>query len=531
MSAKEYKFDQEAQKKILNGVNIVAKCVGSTIGPRGRVVMIRKRDGSVAITKDGISVAKSIELKDHFEDMAARLIRGSSQKSVEQTGDGTSATVVLAAQMINEGSKLISAGHSPRDITNGISFAVDKVVETLKANSKPSQDLNDIENVAIVSANGDKQIGSMLRQAFEKVGNSGLVSIEAGKGITTDLEVVNGYRFDRGFLSSHFITNEKSECVLQDVRILITDEEINNVNVILPILEKTNQQYPNKPLLIIGNCVGDCLATLCVNHLKGALKSCAVKNPGYGQRRVEMMEDLAILTGATFISSTAGMRLEQFDASWLGGADKVVVTSGSTTIINGLGSSESVEARVAIVRNQIVGCEEHEKEQQAERLAKLIGGVAVIYVGGYTEQEVLEKVDRWSDALGATRAAAEEGISVGGGKALVNCIKVLDNVVATPDLKYGIEIVKRAIQEPLRRIARNAGREEVEVLITSINNDNPNFGYNAQSEKFEDLMESGVIDPTKVIRCALQNAVSCSNLILTTDCMIADQEDEKDAKK
>lgn len=534
MSHKEFKFDSEARKEILEGINTVVKAAASTMGPGGRLVAIRTNTGSVDVTKDGITCVKNcIPLKSRFSDMGARLVKSACSRSVEATGDGTTATSVLLGALANEGLRLVAADHNPVLLKKGIEHGVGLVVGELQKITKKVESPKEIEQVAVISSNGDKEIGSLLRQAFEKVGNSGIITVEKGKGTTTEIDVVNGYRFDRGYLSQHFATNEKLEAVLNDARVLIIDIEINNINVMMPILEKCQRQYPNKPLLIIANnVVGDALGTLIYNHLKHTFSSCAVKCPGYGDRRAEMLEDIAVLTGATVVSELVGLRLEQFDPSWLGGAEKIIVTGNSTTIVNGFGSEENVENRVAQIRNQIESSgDEHDKKRQEERLAKLVGGVAVIYAGGFSDNEIDEKLYRWEDALGATRAAVEEGVIPGGGTALLRIARSLDLNSVPEELKYGVGIVKKAIQEPIRQIVLNSGKEPAEVILGVLSNTDPNFGYNAQTEKFEDLLESGVIDPKKVIRCALQNAASVAALILTTDCLISDITDEDDLPK
>lgn len=527
---KEFKFDDDARKEMLEGINTIVKAITSTLGPGGRLVCYKGYNNEPALTKDGITVAKrSLPLASRFADMGARLVKSASDKSVQATGDGTTATALLLGSIVNEGLRLVAAGHNPVNLKKGVDLCVEKVVEELRRQSIPVSSLDEIEQVATISSNGDKEIGRLLRQAFEKVGNSGIVTVEKGKETETKLDVVNGYRFDKGYLTQYFATNEKMECILQDARILVTDVEINNVNVILPILEATDKAYHGKPLLVIAsNVVGDALGTLVVNHKKGALASCAVKAPGFGNRRTEMLMDICALTGATFISDVLGLRIEQFDPSWLGGADRIVINAGSTTIVNGMGAEEEVEARVAQIRNQIASCDGHEKKQQEERLAKLVGGVAVIYCGGFSDAEIDERLDRLDDSLGATRAAVEQGIIPGGGTSLLRIAREF-NINSVPDeLQYGARIVLKAIQGPTRKIAENAGKDASEIVMGVVSNSNPHFGYNAQTDKFEDLVASGVVDPTKVVVCALQNAASVAGLILTTDCMIADQTDEQD---
>lgn len=531
MAHKEFKFSDDARREMLEGINTAVKSISSTMGPGGRLVAIRRPDGMVDFTRDGITVAKNcIPLKSRFSDMGARMVKGAAQKSVQDSGDGTTCTSLLLGAMVNEGLRLVAAGHNPVNLKKGIELGVKEAVDRINQRSITVSSPKEIEQVAVISSNGDKEIGDLLRQAFEKVGNSGIITVEKAKGTTTELSVVNGYRYDKGYLSQHFATNDKLECHLEKARVLVTDIEINNVNVMTPILEAVHKQYPNEPLLVIaGNVTGDALGLMLVNHMRKTLPSCACKAPGYGNRRLEMLMDICSLTGASFVSESVGMRLEQFDISWLGGAGKVVVTAGSTTIVDGWGANEDVEARVTLIRNQISSCgDEWERKQFEERLAKLVGGVGVIYVGGFSDSEIDEKLYRWDDSLGATRAAVESGIVAGGGTCLLRISREMDSNQVSPELRYGYDIVKKVIQEPTRKIAENAGKEPAEVVLGILSNANPNYGYNAQTEKYEDLIESGVVDPTKVIRCALQNSASVAALILTTDCLIADLKDEED---
>ena len=530
---KEFKFDDAARKEMLDGINIVSKACCSTLGPSGRLVMIPKHD-SVNATKDGISVIRGcLPLKSPFADMGARLVRSASNRTVIEAADGTTLTCLLLAYLANEGLRLVASGNNPVHLKQGIEYGIKQVIEMLLGISKPITTPAEIEQVAVISANGDKEIGSLLRQAYEKVGNSGIISVGKSPTTSTTLEVVPGYKFDRGFLSQHFINTNKMECVLEDARILITDTEINNVNTILPILELCKKQYGNKPLLIISsNCCGDALPTLCVNAIRKSFISCAVRCPGYGNTRTEMINDIAVLSGSTVVSDTSGLKLEHFDTAWLGGAEKVIINANSTTIVNGYGSEEAVEERVAQIRSVISQCDDtHDLKQHKERLAKLVGGVASIYCGGFSEEEINEKLDRYDDALGATRSAIESGVVSGGGTALLKIARNFDMSKVPEELKYGVGIVLKAIQEPIKKIASNAGKEPAEIVLGVLQNSNPNFGYNAQSDKFEDLMESGVLDPVKVIRCALQNSASVAGLILTTDCMIANIDDETEPKK
>lgn len=531
MSHKEFKFGDETRKEMLDGINTIANAISSTIGPGGRLVAYKGYNNETMLTKDGITVAKkSLPLKSKFADLGARLVKSASDKTVQSCGDGTSCTALLLQQIVKEGLRLVAAEHNPVHLKSGVELCIKKVVEQLKAQSIPVSSLDEIEQVATISSNGDKEIGRLLRSAFERVGNSGIVTVEKGKGTTTELDVVNGYRFDKGCLTNYFATNDKMECVLSDARVLVTDLEINNVSVLVPVLEATDKAYHGKPLFIIaGQVVGDALATLVVNHRKGALLNCAVKAPGYGNRRQEMLMDICALTGATFISEGLGLRLEQFDPAWLGGAGRIVATANSTTIVDGLGAPEAVEERVAQIRNQAAGTEDpHERKQQEERLAKLVGGVAVIRCGGFSDAEIDERLDRFDDSLGATRAAVEQGIIPGGGTSLLRIARGFDLTSIPADLRYGAQIVLKAIQGPIRKIAENAGKDPSEVVMGVLQNSNPNFGYNAQTDTYEDLMKSGVIDPTKVVVSSLQNSSSVAGLILTTDVMITDITDEYD---
>ena len=525
---KEFKFD-EGKRELLDGINTVSKAVSSTLGPGGKLVMIRKSDSSVQVTKDGVTVARnSVGLESPFSDMGARQVRSACMKTVEQAADGTTCTALLLQSMVNEGFRLTASGHNPVHLKEGIELGVKQVVEALLGISKPITTPEEIEQVAIVSSNGDKEIGSLLRQAYEKAGNSSIISVNKSSNTSTTIEVVNGYRFDRGYLSTHFINTPKMECVLTDALVLITDSEINNVNTILPILEKCKAMYGDKPLLIIApNVCGDALGTLCVNTIKGAFKSCAVRCPGYGALRQNLIEDLASISGATVVSDSAGLKLEHFDPAWLGGAERITVSAGATTIVNGYGAEEAVEERVEQIRNLLTQLDDsHDRKQQEERLAKLVGGVVVIQCGGYSDEEVSERLDRFDDGLGATRAAIEGGVVPGGGVALLRIARGFDLTSVPEHLRYGVGIVLKAIQEPIKKIVSNVGKEPAEVVMGVMQDNNPNFGYNARTDTFEDLMVSGVVDATKVIRCALQNAASIATLVLTTDCLIADCEDE-----
>jgi chaperonin GroEL len=531
--SKEFKFGQDARDKILKGINILARAVGATLGPRGRTVLIQRPYGAPVGTKDGVTVAREISLKDPFEDMGAQMAKQVASKTADVAGDGTTTATILAQSIINEGAKLVAAGHNPTDIKRGIDFAVDKVVEALQLIARPVKDKKEIEQVGTISANEDVEIGQMIAHAMEQVGNEGIISLEEGKAIKTELKVVNGYQFDRGYLSQHFATNEKLECVLDNALVLLAEKPISNVNVILPVLQKCHEAYAGRPLLIIAEEIGgDALPTLVVNHLKQSFRSCAVKTPGFGDRRKELLNDIAVLTGAQLVSEELGRKMENFDPSWLGTAKRVTVTKNSCTVVEGGGSPADIESRVNEIRNYISGShlDEWDKKKQEERMAKLVGGVAVISVGAATEAEMKEKKDRVEDALNATRAAVQEGIVAGGGVAILKAAMVLDTLDynhVPVEFKTGIKIIRKAAEEPMKRIVENAGGDATMVRITVMNNESNTFGYNARTEKYEDLVESGVIDPVKVVRCALQNAASVAGLVLTTECMIADDPDEK----
>lgn len=522
--AKDFRFSSEARAKILSGVNTLANAVRVTLGPRGRNVVIQKQFGSPHVTKDGVTVAKEVSLEDPFEDMGAQILKEVASKTADVAGDGTTTATVLAQAIVTEGSKLVAADHNPTDLKRGIDWAVRHVVEALEGVARDVESSDEIAQVGTISANGDTEVGQMIADAMQQVGNEGVISLEEGKSVFTELNVVNGYQFDKGYLAQHFVTNEKMEAALEEPVILITDRNINNAqSVMVPIMEKTHAAFPGRPLLIIAdNVEGEALPTLILNKLKGAFPSCAVKAPGFGDRRKEMLQDLAALTGAQFVSEDVGLKIENFDASWLGTAKRVVVTSGNTTVVEGGGSPEDVEDRVSKIRAQIDAAQsDWDREKQEERLAKLVGGVAVISVGAATEAEMKEKKDRVEDALSATRAAVQEGIVAGGGVALLRAAKVLDKVEVPQELTHGVDIVRKAVREPLRRIVLNAGGEPADVVREVLNNDNSSFGYNARTEEFGDLVSQGVIDPAKVVRCALQNAASVAGLILTTECMIA----------
>lgn len=528
MAVKEFRFSQDARNKVLAGVNTLANAVRVTLGPRGRNVVIQKPYGAPHVTKDGVTVAKEVFLEDPFEDMGAQMLKQVASKTADVAGDGTTTATVLAQAIVNEGSKLVAAEHNPTDLKRGIDYAVEHVVNELANLSRPVTDKKEIAQVGTVSANEDKHVGEMIANAMEQVGNEGVITLEEGSGLNTEVSVVTGYQFDKGYLSQHFATNEKLECVLQEPLILMCEKGVNNVSVILPVLKACHENFPGRPLMLIAEDVGgDALPTLVVNHLKDSFKSCAVKTPGFGDRRKEMLQDLAILTGATVVSEELGHKLENFDLSWLGTAKKVVTTKTNCTVVEGGGSAEAVENRVTQIRSAIeVADSEWARERQEERLAKLVGGVAVISVGAATEAEMKEKKDRVEDALNATRAAVQEGIVPGGGVALLRAAKVLDALDVPDEFRNGVNIVRKAVEEPMRRIVLNAGGDPTFIRLEILKDDTPGFGYNARTEKFENLVDAGVIDPAKVVRCALQNAASVAGLALTTECMIATKPEE-----
>jgi chaperonin GroEL len=524
MSAKELKYSENARNLILNGVNSLANAVKVTLGPKGRNVVIQKAFGAPAITKDGVSVAKEIELENAFENMGAQLVKEVAQKTNDDAGDGTTTATVLAQAIYREGAKLVAAGHNPMDLKRGIDFATTKVIEKLKSMSKEVKSNEEIAQVGTISANNDQEIGKMIAEAMEKVGKEGVITIEESKTAETYLDVVEGMQFDRGYLSPYFVTNtEKMEASFDNANLLITDKKISNMKELLPILEKSVQT--NKPLIIVAEDVeGEALTTLVVNKLRGTLNVAAVKAPGFGDRRKEMLKDIATLTGGTLISEEVGMSLEAAELTHLGSAKRVSIDKENTTIVDGAGNKADVDARVGQIRSQIEETtSEYDKEKLQERLAKLAGGVAVINVGAPTEAEMKEKKDRVEDALNATRAAVEEGIIVGGGSALIHASTVLEGLTTNDEEQdFGIRIVRRSIEEPLRQIATNAGVEASVVVNAIKEQKDASFGYNARDDKYEDLVKQGIIDPTKVTRSALMNAASVSGLMLTTETMIAD---------
>ncbi|MND96739.1 60 kDa chaperonin 5 [compost metagenome] len=530
MAAKEVKFHSEARDRMLRGVDVLANAVKVTLGPKGRNVVIDKSFGAPRITKDGVSVAKEIELEDKFENMGAQMLREVASKTNDLAGDGTTTATVLAQAIVKEGAKAVASGMNPMDLKRGIDLAVDAVVKELKTNARKITSNSEIAQVGTISANGDSEIGRYLAEAMEKVGNEGVITVEEAKTAETELEVVEGMQFDRGYLSPYFVTNQdKMRVELEDPYILIHEKKLSNLQAMLPVLEAVVQS--GKPLLIIAEDVeGEALATLVVNKLRGGLKIAAVKAPGFGDRRKAMLEDIAILTGGTVISEDLGIKLENVTLNMLGRAKKVAIEKENTTIIDGVGSKTEIDGRVTQIRAQIEETtSDYDREKLQERLAKLAGGVAVIRVGGSTEVEVKEKKDRVDDALHATRAAVEEGILPGGGVALLRAVKALNNLTtANQDQKVGIEIVRRAIEAPVRQIAENAGAEGSVIVGKLREKTDFSYGWNAQTGEYGDLYAQGVIDPAKVVRTALQDAASVAGLLVTTEAMIAEKP-KKDA--
>ncbi|PDS80364.1 chaperonin GroEL [Rhizobium sp. L43] len=525
MAAKEVKFHTDARERMLRGVDVLANAVKVTLGPKGRNVVIDKSFGAPRITKDGVSVAKEIELEDKFENMGAQMLREVASKTNDLAGDGTTTATVLAQAIVKEGAKAVASGMNPMDLKRGIDIAVDAVVKELKTNARKISNNSEIAQVGTISANGDSEIGRYLAEAMEKVGNEGVITVEEAKTAETELEVVEGMQFDRGYLSPYFVTNQdKMRVELEDPYILIHEKKLSNLQSMLPVLEAVVQS--GKPLLIIAEDVeGEALATLVVNKLRGGLKIAAVKAPGFGDRRKAMLEDIAILTGGTVISEDLGIKLENVTLNMLGRAKKVSIEKENTTIIDGAGSKMELDGRTAQIKAQIEETtSDYDREKLQERLAKLAGGVAVIRVGGSTEVEVKEKKDRVDDALHATRAAVEEGILPGGGVALLRAVKALDNLsVANQDQRVGIEIVRRAIEAPVRQIAENAGAEGSIVVGKLREKSEFSYGWNAQTGEYGDLYAQGVIDPAKVVRTALQDAASVAGLLVTTEAMIAEK--------
>ena len=532
MAAKAIHFSTKARRKMMDGVNVIAEAVKVTLGPKGRNVIIDRSFGAPRTTKDGVSVAKEIELQDRFENMGAQLVREVASKANDQAGDGTTTATVLTQAILREGIKAIEAGYNPMDVKRGLDLAVAEAVKAMKAQAKPVKTNQEIEQVAFISANGDADVAKKLAEAMEKVGKEGVITVEEAKSLETELETVEGMQFDRGYLSPYFVTNpEKMVCELDNPFILLNEKKLGNLQAILPVLEAVVQS--GRPLLIVAEDVeGEALATLVVNKLRGGLKVAAVKAPGFGDRRKAMLEDMAILTGGTLISDDLGIKLENVNVQMLGTAKKVRISKDDTTIIDGAGNKGDLEARCAQIRAQInETSSDYDREKLQERLAKLAGGVAVIRVGGATEVEVKERKDRVDDAMHATRAAVEEGIVPGGGTALLYATKALDGVKGiNNDQQAGIDIIRRALQAPIRQIVENAGKEGSIIVGKLMEQKDTNFGYDAQNDNYCDLVKEGIIDPVKVVRTALQNAASVAGLMITTEAMITElPKEEKDS--
>jgi chaperonin GroEL len=530
MAAKELLFDVEARAKLKKGVDALADAVKITLGPKGRNVVIDKKFGSPTITKDGVTVAKEIELADPIENMGAQMVKEVATKTSDLAGDGTTTATVLAQAIYREGLKNVTAGANPMELKRGIDRAVESVVEELKRLSVPSAGKKEIAQVGSISANNDKEIGDLIAEAMEKVGKDGVITVEEAKGLETTLETVDGMQFDRGYLSPYFVTDpEKMEAVLDDAYILIHDKKISAMKELLPVLEKVAQT--GKPLLIIAEDVeGEALATLVVNKLRGTLKVSSVKAPGFGDRRKEMLRDIAVLTGGNVISEEVGFKLENAVLNDLGRAKRIVIDKDNTTVVDGRGKADAIQGRISEIKVAVdKSTSDYDREKLQERLAKLSGGVAVIHVGAATETEMKEKKARVEDALHATRAAVEEGIVPGGGVALLRAQSVLDKIKGTDDEKIGVDIVRRALEEPIRMIAQNAGAEGSIVVAKVKESKDKNTGYNAATDNYEDLVKSGVIDPTKVTRTALQNAASIAGLMLTTECVVVERKEDKPA--
>ncbi|MBW0144445.1 chaperonin GroEL [Sphingomicrobium clamense] len=531
MAAKDVKFSRDARERIMKGVDILADAVKVTLGPKGRNVVIDKSFGAPRITKDGVSVAKEIELKDKFENMGAQMLREVASKTNDVAGDGTTTATVLAQSIVQEGMKSVAAGMNPMDLKRGIDMAVAKVVEDLQSRSKPVAGSEEVAQVGIISANGDKEVGEKIAEAMDKVGKEGVITVEEAKGLEFELDVVEGMQFDRGYLSPYFITDpEKMQVELNDPYILIHEKKLSNLQAMLPVLEATVQA--GRPLLIIAEDIeGEALATLVVNKLRGGLKVAAVKAPGFGDRRKAMLEDIAILTGGEMISEDLGIKLENVTLNMLGTAKRVTIDKDNTTIVDGAGEKDAIEGRTAAIRQQIENTtSDYDREKLQERLAKLAGGVAVIKVGGATEVEVKERKDRVDDALHATRAAVEEGIVPGGGTALLYAKSAIEGLTgANDDQTRGIDIVRRALEAPVRQIASNAGFDGAVVAGKLVDGGDPTMGFNAANDTYENLVAAGVIDPTKVVRTALQDAASVAGLLITTEATVAELPEDKSA--
>ncbi|HKL25107.1 MAG TPA: chaperonin GroEL [Desulfuromonadales bacterium] len=523
MAGKEIRFGQEARTSILEGVNALANAVKVTLGPKGRNVVIAKSYGAPLITKDGVTVAKEIELDGNFENMGAQLVKEVASKTSDVAGDGTTTATVLAQAIYREGIKLVSAGHNPMEIKRGVDKAVVAAVDSLQKISKPVKNHKEIAQVGTISANSDETIGNIIAEAMDKVGKEGVITVEEAKAMETSLETVEGMQFDRGYLSPYFVTDpERMETVMEDALILVHEKKISNMRDLLPILEPVAKQ--GRPLLIISEDVdGEALATLVVNKLRGTLNIAAVKAPGFGDRRKAMLEDIAVLTGARVISEDVGLKLETATLDMLGSVKRIVIDKDTTTLIDGDGSEADIAGRVKMIRAQIEETSsDYDREKLQERLAKLIGGVAVVKVGAATETEMKEKKARVEDALHATRAAVEEGIVPGGGVALIRAVEAVSKIEVTGEQKFGVDIVKRALEEPLRQIAVNAGQEG-SIVVNEVKKNKGAYGFNASTDEYTDLVKAGIIDPTKVVRSALQNAASVAGLMLTTEVCVADK--------
>jgi chaperonin GroEL len=525
MTAKEVKFSNEARERVLRGVDTLAEAVKVTLGPKGRNVVIEKSFGAPRITKDGVTVAKEMELQDKFENMGAQMVREVASKTSDTAGDGTTTATVLAQAIVKEGARSVAAGMNPMDLKRGIDLAVERVVDDLKTHAQKIRSNDEIAQVATISANGDTEIGRFLAEAMRKVGNEGVITVEEAKSLNTELEVVEGMQFDRGYVSPYFVTNsEKMRVELEDAYVLVHEKKLSTLQPLLPLLEAVVQS--GKPLLIVAEDVeGEALATLVVNRLRGGLKVAAVKAPGFGDRRKAMLEDIAILTGGTAIAEDLGIKLENVTIKMLGRAKKVIIDKDNTTIVNGAGAKKDIDARVAQIKALIEETtSDYDREKLQERLAKLVGGVAVIRVGGATEVEVKERKDRVDDALHATRAAVEEGILPGGGVPLLRASKALDNIKPdNADQKAGVDIVRRALQMPARQIVQNAGEDGSLVIGKLLEKDRYTWGFNAATGEYEDLVSAGVIDPAKVVRTALQDAASVASLLITTEALVAEK--------
>jgi chaperonin GroEL len=527
MAAKDVRFSEEARGRVLRGVNVLADTVIVTLGPKGRNVCLEKSWGAPTITKDGVTVAKEIQLEDKFENMGAQMVKEVASKTSDIAGDGTTTATVLARAIFSEGLKLVAAGHDPMSIKRGIDKAVAKVVEDLKSMSKPTRDRGEIAQVGTISANNDKTIGDILAESMDKVGKEGVITVEEAKGLETTLDLVEGMRFDRGYLSPYFVTDpERMECVYEDAYILIHEKKISSMKDLLPVLESVAKT--GRPLVIIAEEVeGEALATLVVNKIRGILKVVAVKAPGFGDRRKAMLEDIAILSDGKMIAEELGIKLENVTIKDLGRAKRVIIDKDNTTVVEGAGKKSAIEGRISQIRAQIEETtSDYDREKLQERLAKLAGGVAVIKVGAATEVEMKEKKARVEDALHATRAAVEEGIVPGGGVALIRSSAGLGNLAVSEDERVGVRIIQKALEEPIRWIAQNAGLDGA-VVLDKVKNSKGAFGFNAATENYEDLVKSGIVDPTKVVRTALQNAASVAGLLITTEAMIADKPEKK----